>query len=261
MPTDSRPLASPLRRVGAVWVRHTRVYVNHLLANSAGPFIEPLLFLLAIGMGLGAYVKEMEGLPYLVFLAPAQALIAAVYAAIFETTYGTYFRMVIDRNYDSIVATPVSAREVFWGELLYVGTKGFAYSLAVLLVMWPFGLLRSPLALLIPFLGFQAAAAFGALGLIATRFVHTINNFSFVITGLFTPILLFSDTLFPVSELPEAIKRTAQVLPLYAPVHLARDLAAGRPPDHLAASLAYLLIVPPALCWLAVRTMSRRLIH
>lgn len=259
MTIDTRLPTTKLERIRAVFWRHFRVYWNHVVSNSAGPFLEPLLFLAAVGVGLSAYVEEIQEVPYLRFLVPAQAMIAAVYAAIFETTYGTYFRLVVDRNYDAIVATPVSPREVFWGEIVYVAVKGMLYSAGVAVVAAALGLLPFSRAPFLPILGALTAVSFGALGLIATRFTRTLNHFSFVITAFFSPLILFSDTLFPVEKLPALLRSVAMGLPLYVPVHLARDLALERAVDHPLLSFLYLLFVPAGLAFLSVEMISKRL--
>jgi len=112
-----------LTRVLAVTRRHVYVYTKDFWANSFPTVLEPLIFILAVGWGLAAAVGSMGGTDYLSFLAPAQAMMAAVYTAAFEESYGAYFRLRVDCNYNSMLATPVSVDDVFAGELLFTGLK------------------------------------------------------------------------------------------------------------------------------------------
>jgi len=195
--SQARPVPSFGRMVFAVWYRHCLVYWNNFWTNSFPTVIEPLIFLLAVGWGLAAAVGTMDGMDYLTFIAPAQAMMAAVYTSAFEESYGTYFRMVMDHNYDSMIATPVGVREVFWGELLYTGTKGWLFSLVVIVVLSFFGVIHSVWVVLVPFVGFFTAIAFGSLGLFAARLVKNLNQFNFFITGVISPLILFQEPFFP----------------------------------------------------------------
>ena len=260
-PNNPRPLPSFARRVGAVWYRHYRVYSNNFLTNSFPTVLEPLIFILAVGWGLSSAVGTMDGMDYLSFLAPAQAMMAAVYTSAFEESYGTYFRMMVDHNYDAMISTPVGVREVFWGELLYTGTKGAFFSMVVIGVLAFFGVIHSFWALLVPAVGFFTAIAFGSLGLFAARWVKNINQFNFFITGVVSPLILFSGTLFPVDKLPPAVCFAAKILPLYYFIDLARMLTTGRWTHDVYVALVYILVVPLVLGIFAVKAMNKKLIQ
>jgi lipooligosaccharide transport system permease protein len=255
------PVPSRLIRTVAVARRHVYVYTRDFWANSFPTVLEPLIFILAVGWGLAAAVGTMGGTDYLTFLAPAQAMIAAVYTAAFEESYGTYFRLQIDRNYDSMIVTPVSVDDVFWGELLYTGIKGVFYSAIVIGVLSFFGTVRSPAALAIPALGFFTSLMAGSLGLFAARIVTNINQFNFFVSGVISPLILFSGTLFPVEALPKALEPVARWLPLYPMVGLSRMLNTGVVTPNWLGMVIYTLIVPFAMATLAVRVMRSRLIQ
>jgi lipooligosaccharide transport system permease protein len=203
----------------------------------------------------------MDGMDYLTFLAPAQAMMAAVYTSAFEESYGTYFRMRVDHNYDAMISTPINVRELFWGELLYTGTKGFFYSLVVIGVLSCFGIIHSFWGLLVPAVGFFTAIAFGSLGLFANRLVRNINQFNFFITGVVSPLILFSGTLFPVEKLPPVVALTAKVLPLYYFIDVSRMLTTGHFNDDLWIAIPYIVVVPLILGAWATRTMRTKLVQ
>ena len=259
-PSKTRELPSFTRMVLAIWYRHYRVYLNNFWTNSFPTVLEPLIFILAVGWGLAASVGTMNGVDYLTFLAPAQAMMAAVYTSAFEESYGTYFRMMVDHNYDAMISTPVGVREVFWGELLYTGTKGCFFSLVVICVLACFGVIHSYWALLVPVVGFFTAVVFGSLGLFAARLVKSINQFNFFITGVVSPLILFSGTLFPVEKLPPAVALTAKFLPLYYFIDVSRMLTTGQFTGELWIAIPYIVIVPLLLGACAVQSMKKKLI-
>jgi lipooligosaccharide transport system permease protein len=260
-PTERTRVPSRPTRILAVARRHVYVYTKDFWANSFPTVLEPLLFILAVGWGLAASIGSMGGTDYLSFLAPAQAMIAALYTAAFEESYGAYFRLRVDHNYDSMLVTPVGVDDIFWGELIYTGLKGVFYSAVVIGVLALFGTVHSPMALAIPLLGFFTALAAGSLGLYAVRFVTNLNQFNFFISGVISPLILFSGTLFPVQALPAGLQTVARCLPLYPMVGLARMLNTGSFTPDWPWLLLYTLTVPCAMAALAVRTMRARLIH
>ena len=256
---EPRPVPARSHRIAAVCRRHVWVFLNDWAPNTFPFLFEPLVFFLAIGVGMSQFVGDMEGLSYLVFLAPGQIMISVAYATVFECTYGTWFRLDTDQNYDAMVVTPVSARDVFWGEILFSAIKGAAFALITIGVLYPFGVIRSPWAAAIPVVGFFTGASFAGLALWATSFVRTIQNFNFVISGMFTPLILFSAVFYPITALPEVMQTVARVLPFYYPVHLTRMMTTGVIQSDWPVALLYTVAVPGLLGYLGVRRMSKRL--
>ena len=132
------PLAS---RLFSVWFRHTRVYTKNIFSNGLPPFLEPLLFLAGVGLGLGKYITQsMEGLTYIEFLGTGLLMTAAMFTASFECTFGTFIRMEFEKVYDGMLAAPITANNLIIGEIIWAGTKGFFFSFAVLCVLTCFGI-------------------------------------------------------------------------------------------------------------------------
>ena len=141
-----------------------------------------LFFILALGFGLGKYITEMEGLTFTAFIAPAMMATSSFYTAAFETTYGTFIRMEYQKIYHNILSTPVTFLDIYIGELLWCGTKGFMFSSCVLLVISLFGLVKYPFALFTPLIGFINAVIFGIIGFFVTSFTRNINNYNLFCT-------------------------------------------------------------------------------
>ena len=211
-------------RLYSVWFRHMRVYTRNLVSNGLPPFLEPVIFLLGIGIGLGHYIGGMDGIPYLLFLATALPVTSAMFTASYECTFSTFIRLEYQKSYDGMIAAPVTIRDLFVGELLWAGTKGLFFSACVVAVMAIFSVLPLPAGLLAVPIGFLTGAMFGALSLLVTSFVRNINHFNFYFTGLLSPMFFFSGTVFPIDRLPRALRPLAELLPLTHAVRLARGL-------------------------------------
>jgi lipooligosaccharide transport system permease protein len=255
-----RPVPPLWRRLAAVIYRHKVVYDRNWVTNSFGVILEPVMYFVAMAWGLASSIGEIDGLPYLEYLVPGQIMVGVIFSATFETSYGTYFRLEMDHNYDSIVVTPLSAAELFWAELLYVGLRCSLFSAIVLGVFAAWGLVASPWAVLVPVVSFFAGVGLGTMGYFANRLVKSINQFNYFITGVMSPMILFSGTLFPLDRMPPAVASVAHWLPFYPAVHLSRMLTTGRFQEDLWVMVAYLLIVPWPLGYFAVKCMVPKLI-
>ena len=238
-----------------------RVYTKNLFSNGLPPFIEPLIFLAGIGLGLGRYITEsMDGLRYIEFLGTGLLVTTAMYTASFECTFGTFIRLEFDKVYDGMLAAPITASNLIVGEIIWAGTKGFFFSLAVLTILSVFGVLRLPQSLLAPFIGFLTAVMFATMSLYITSFVKTINHFNFYFTGFLSPMFFFAGIVFPISNLPAAIRPIAELVPLTHSVRLARAVCTNGYYWMLLADLAYIIVFIFVMGILSVRRLKKRLI-
>lgn len=266
------PLAPPSRpvRLWAVVRRHALVFSSTLVANSLPAFLEPLLFLMAVGIGLGAHVTEgFAGLPLPAWMGPGALAITAMFTASFETTYGTYVRLVYQRTYQAVLSTPLTVADAFLGEVLWCGIKGLCFTSGVLLVFMAFGVAQGwaaamhPTAALVPLVGFVCGVLFGALGLRVTAAIQNLNNFNFYITGVLSPLALFSGMVFPVADLPPGLRHVAYALPLFHVTELNRLLVFGPGVcvPFVWVCLPYLLVVTTLVTWWAIRAMEQRIVR
>jgi lipooligosaccharide transport system permease protein len=187
---NSDPLGYPsLRhRLFSVWYRHVRVYMQHIFSNAFPPFFEPLIFLVGVGLGLGRYIDPIEGRPYVQFLAIGLLVTSSMWTAFFECTFGTFIRMEFQKVYDGMLAAPITANNLIVGEMLWAASKGFFFSLSVLIMLSLFKIVSFGDAYLAPFVGFLTALMFASLSLLITSFVKTINHFNFYFTGFISPM-------------------------------------------------------------------------
>ena len=259
MPSNRLPsLAS---RITSVWYRHMLVYTRNLISNGLPPFMEPLIFLAGVGLGLGKYIATMDGLPYIQFLASGLLVTSAMYTSAFELSYGTFIRLEFDKVYDGMLAAPISVNNLLVGEILWAGTKGWFFSFAVLIIVSVFGVIPLSFSLLAPLVGFLTGILFGAISMLVTSFVKNINHFNFYFTGLLSPMFFFSGVVFPVKSLPELIQPVAWIMPLTHCVDLVRAFCTGQFHPVLWLNLIYILAVSLLTGHFAIRRLKKRLIQ
>ncbi len=252
--------AHPIKRILSVWYRHFRVYTSNLLSNGFPPFFEPLIFLAGIGLGLGQVIREMDGIPYLDFLASGLCVSTAMMTAAYECTFGSFIRLEYEKIYDGILAAPISLSDMVIGEILWAGSKGFFFSSAVLIVVSLFGLLRTPWALVIPLVGFLTGVMFASLSLFITSFVKNIDHFSFYMTGFLSPMFFFSGVVFPTSSLPRWIQPITEALPLTHAVRMVRGVVFGRH-QTLGWDLLFIGLMIGVFGFLSVQGIKKRMIQ
>jgi lipooligosaccharide transport system permease protein len=246
-----------LKRAFRVWQRNFTVYTKLYKSSIALNFAEPMLYLAALGLGLGAFVKEINGVPYINFIAPGIIASSSMFAATYECTYGTYVRMTYQKTFDAILATPVNIDDLIAGELMWGATKSMFYGTIIMAVISIFGLVDSPLILLaIPIL-FMSGLIFAEISMIFAAIVPGIDSFNYFYTLFMTPMFLFSGIFFPLDTLPVVISKIAFFTPLYHLVNVCRSLSSGILP---AADIAWILIVVMIIAPYPLRLMRRRVI-
>jgi lipooligosaccharide transport system permease protein len=195
-------------------------------------FLSPVLFLLAMGVGLGSYVDKGGGaalgqISYLAFLAPGLLAATVMQTAAFEATFPIMGGFVWTRRYHAMHATPLQPRDIALGQLAWTATRITLVGAIFVLVMIPFGAVHSPLVILaIPaatLTGLAFATPIAAYA--ATQ--KTMNTFNYIFRFGITPLFLFSGTFFPVEQLPAFLQPLAWATPLYHGVALSRSLALG----------------------------------
>ena len=243
-----------------VWQRDFAVWKKKYMASLTGNLGEPILFLLAMGFGLGAFVKPMEGMSYMEFIAPGLVGSAVMYGASFECTFASYTRMAVQKVYDAIRVTPVSLDEVTAGDMLWGATKGMIAGVIFLLVMLLFGLIKSLWVMLLPPLMMLLAVAFAAMAVFFSSKAPSYDFFSYYFTLIIAPMFLFSGIFFPLETLPSWLVGLAWFMPLAHFVTLSRGLVLGNVGWWMVADVLWLLVFTPIVVTLAVRGVRRRVL-
>ncbi|MBI3203724.1 MAG: ABC transporter permease [Myxococcales bacterium] len=239
--------------------RNLTVWRRYAAASALGNFGEPLLYLIALGYGLGRVVPPIDGLSYPEFLAPALIVSTVMYTATFEGTFGAYTRLTTQGTFDAILATPVTVSEIVAGEILWGGLKSAFGATVVLTVVRAFGLVPSWLALGVVPLGFLAGAMFYAMALCMTALSKSYEFFNYYFTLVVAPMYLFSGVFFPLEGAPPWAHRLAQVLPLTHVVAVSRGLVRGQPTWSTLGHAAVVLGCAAAAMAVAARLLRRRL--
>lgn len=249
-----------IKRAMSVWHRNFTVYKRLYKSSMVLNFVEPVLYLVAFGIGLSAYLKEINGIPYIKFIAPGIVASSSAFAATYECTYGTYVRMHYQKTFDAILATPVSLNELILGELLWGTTKSLIYGTIIISVITAGGLVDSwMIAFAIVFV-FLTGIIFSEISIIAAAIVPGIDSFNYFYTLFMTPLFLFSGIFFPIENLPGFITTIASFNPLYHTVGAIRALATGSLKD-IALHTGWLFMVSLILLVFPFKLMKKRIIR
>lgn len=258
---NEHSVPSFIQRIISVWYRHLRVYSSSLFSNALPPFLEPLIFLAGLGIGVGKFVPAIGGISYTLFLASGLVVTSSMYTAAFECTYETFVRLEFDYVYDGMLGAPLSTNDVILGELFYVGTKGCFFSFAVLVVLWILRIITYPLSIVAPLVGFLTGVMFGALALFITSFIKNMSHFNFFFTGLLTPMFFFSGVVFPINNLPKGLAVIAEIIPLSHVVRIARALCVpGMMKFDIMYDLLYCVLFTALATWLALKGLRKRMV-
>lgn len=255
-----------MTRAWRVVQRNMLVYRRVWRASAFSNFLQPTLYLLALGLGVGSLVDPgRSGLPagvsFVQFLAPGLLASACVQSASFEAAWPVMGKLVWYGNYKAMVATPLDAGDLVVGELVWIGLRSATIASAFLVVTLAFGVVPpSPAVLLAVPAGVLTALAFAAAILPLAAVLKKSNSFNVVFRFGVTPLFLFSGVFFPISRLPEGARWIATASPLYHGVELARAFVLDKrfPPDG-AVHVAYLSTIVVLGCAAARRTFRRKL--
>jgi lipooligosaccharide transport system permease protein len=252
------PIAIGSRRSLLLIERNIYVYRRTWLVIVSG-FFEPLFYLLSIGLGIGGIVGMIPGsdgqpIPYQVFVAPALLAQAAMNGAIAESTFNAFFKLNYEKVYDAVLATPLGPGDVALGEISWALIRGTLYAIGFVIVMIVLGLTPSPWVLLAVPAATLIGFAFSAIGMAATTFMRTWQDFD-LIQLVILPLFLFSGTFYPIEAYPDALRFIVQLTPLWHGVDLLRALATGTVDAGALIHVAYLF----ALGLVGLIVVSRRL--
>ncbi|MGB0651939.1 MAG: ABC transporter permease [Thermoplasmatota archaeon] len=250
-----------LRGIRHMLGRNLEVYRATWKMNALPPLVEPLLYLVAMGYGLGLLIEEIGGVSYAQFIAPAIVAITMMQTAFMETTYSSYVRMIFQRTWEAVMATPLSAQDILWGEVYWAATRATINATLMSFVVAAFGLLSYPTAFAIPVVAFFVGLMFAGLGLFVTAKVKVIDQFSYAFFLFVTPQFLFSGTFFPLEQLPEGVQWLALAVPLTHAVGLTRGLALGDLPDLFWVHVAYLAVASWLFAKIAVGAATKRIVN
>ena len=242
-----------------LWQRNRDVFVRLWHSEGAGAIIEPVLVLLAFGMGMGAYVNLESGQKYIEFIAPGIIAGYAMFSASFECTYGSYFRMEHHYTFDAILATPLNVEDITAGEIAWGATRSFITGCIILAIAAVFQLVPSPWALLVPLVAGLSGLMFASIALFVTSIVPAIYTFNFFFTLFITPMFLLSGVFFPLTQFPEIVQNLSWIAPLTPVAKLSRGLFQGELTADMLLSLGIIVLWIVVFFSITMVTLRRRL--
>ena len=260
--------AEPAKRVGrlepaalaGVMSRDVVIFGRYWKATTFSSVMQPTIYLLAFGLGIGALRSQIEGVKTIEYIATGTVATAVLFSSAFPGMFNTFVRWQFQRTYDAMLAAPVDVEELITAEVLWISIRAGVYGLAPLLVAIAFGLEPAWGFLLVPLIGVITGFGFAAFGVLIAAVAKTIDNFNYVTSAVLTPMFLVAGTFFPVSNLPAGIRTVALINPLYHCVQLVRHASLG-PLTTADLGHAGVLVAFALLMWrLAVWRLGKRLI-
>ena len=256
--------------IGRVFEHRLLTYRRTFRATVFSSFLTPVLFLGAMGLGLGSYVDSgsgqgsLGGVSYLAFLAPGLLVATCMQSAAFESAFPMMSGLRWSRIFHAMYATPISGPDVALGNLAWIGIRMVMIATVFTLVIVAFGAAASPLLVLAIPVAALTGLAFAApiMAFCATQ--KTPERFNAVFRFGITPLFLFSGTFFPVESIPTFLQPLAWITPLWHGVVLARGLSLGTIGQAPGMAVVHLLVLAGFVLvgsWLAVRNVTRALVR
>lgn len=236
---------------------------RHSWMISVSGFFEPVFYLLALGFGVGALVGDVEVdgrlIPYLEFVAPGVLAASAMTGAIVESTYNVYYKLRLGQ-YQSLLATPLGAVDIALGEVAWAVARGTVYAAGFLGIGALFGLVSSPWALLVAPVACLSSFTFAALGMAATTYMRSWEDFDFV-PLVQLPMFFLATTWFPLSVYPDPLRPVVELMPLYHSVEITRSTMLGTPGADFLWHVLYLAVLATVGLVVAARRVRKLLLR
>ncbi len=243
-----RPLGSLYAgNVRAVFSRGVKATWGTNWAIMVSGFVEPVLYLVAMGIGLGSLIGTVTGpggaeIGYANYIAPALLAVSAMNGAVYDSTWNVFFKLHFAKLYEGMLYTSLGPLDVALGEILLALLRGALYATGFTAVMGAMGLITSPWALLMIPAAVVVAFGFASFGMAITSYMKTFQQMDWI-NFIMLPMFLFSATFYPLSVYPEPIQWLIQALPLWHGVEMLRQLSAGIFTGAILVHLLYFLVM------------------
>ncbi|WP_372526620.1 ABC transporter permease [Piscinibacter sp.] len=256
IPLYAAPRISP--RFWPVVLRNLLVWKKLAVPSVVGNIAEPLITLVAFGYGLGSMIGQVQGMPYILYLASGSVAVSAALAATFEALYSAYSRMQVQKTWESIMNAPIALDDIVFAEMLWAAVKGLFSVSAIMVVIFALNISRAPTMLLaLPLLGF-VGVTFASIALVFNALAKGYDFFTYYFTLVMTPMTFLSGVYFPISQMPDWLQAVAQVLPMTAAVEVVRPLMIGEWPSQWLRPLLVLAAYAVGGYYLALVLTRRR---
>lgn len=247
-------------RFRPIWQRNFLVWKKLAVASVLGNIADPLITLIAFGYGLGSLLQNINGIPYIQYLASGSICMSIMMASSFEALYSAFSRMHVQRTWDALMNAPLALDDVILAEMLWAATKSLFSGIAILSVIFALGIgLHLQTILVVPLL-FLIGMTFASLGLVINALARGYDFFTYYFTLVLTPMVFLSGVYYPTTQLPTWLQAISHLLPLSAAVSLVRPMILGEWPSMPLANIALLFAYCVAGFYIATVLTRRRLL-
>ena len=258
--TEPRRFDISLSGAMRYWHRNTMVFRRIWLLGMMAWFAEPVIYLVAMGLGLGRYLENVQGIEYIDYIAPGLLAVSTMFGATFSVTWDAWFKMERSGVYHAAASTPLSMEDVALGEILWGATRATIYGSAFAVVATGFGVFRSWWGLLaIPAIAL-VGLVFATIGLMYAYWITRVDYLAYYWTLFITPMFMFAGVFFPLERLPDWVRTIAWFMPLYHAANLMRALMTQGDPAAALSSALWLAVVAAALILVPSVMLRRRLV-
>jgi lipooligosaccharide transport system permease protein len=249
-------------RIYYVFLRNLVSYKRFVVPTFLVSLIEPLFYLITFGIGMGAYMGYFGGKPYLYFLVPGVVVSSVMMSSTFECLYGTFVKIVHEKLYDSLIATPVSAEDAVAGDIAWASFRGLISGSLMIMVAVFMGILPVSLLslLLLLVLMIFVGVLFASLAMIVTSFAPSFDFFNYYTELIITPMLFFSGVFFPLDRFPAWMKTLSSFMPLTHAVKISRAVFSGSYDPGLAVNFLVIFVLEAIAFFIGIKRMKKRLI-
>ena len=258
----TRPRLGRLERpaLTGVLVREIVNFSSYWRSATFSSTVEPTIYLLAFGFGFGSLVSQIGGYDYVEFVGTGTVATAVLFSSAFPAMFGTFVKYQFQRTYDAILAAPVDTEELVTAEALWIATRAGVYGCVPMVVSIAFGLDPRWGMLAVPFIGWIAGFGWACFGIAVAGHAKSIENFSYIVSAVLTPLFLVAGTFFPLETLPGWAQFLGNLNPLHHCVELVRHAAFGWEGWSDVASAAFLAGFGLLMWRIAIRAMTRKLV-
>ncbi len=249
-------------RVYHVFFRNLMSYKRFVAPTFLVSLVEPLFYLITFGIGMGSYVGYFGGKPYLNFLVPGVLVSSVMMSSSFECLYGTFIKLIHEKLYDALIATPVSAEDAVAGDIAWGVFRGVVSGTLMMVVAMFMGVSPASPATILLLLALMifAGILFGSMAMIITSIAPSFDFFNYYTELIITPMLFFSGVFFPLDHFPPWLKSFSKFLPLTHAVAVSRAVYSGVYPKSIITNVLVILGLESIAFTVGVTLMKRRLV-